>query len=49
MTNIPSLRKLDENSTKRFWYPFTQMKEWMGRDLNNYRGRGSFLKDITGK
>jgi adenosylmethionine-8-amino-7-oxononanoate aminotransferase len=41
------INKLDK---KYLWHPFTQMKEWAEEaHLIITEGRGSFLKDITGK
>jgi adenosylmethionine-8-amino-7-oxononanoate aminotransferase len=41
------IEKLDK---KYLWHPFTQMKEWAEENhLIITEGRGSFLKDITGK
>jgi adenosylmethionine-8-amino-7-oxononanoate aminotransferase len=51
MTNIQFLKKHIEKLDKQYlWHPFTQMQEWMEQDpLIITEGRGSFLKDITGK
>lgn len=43
-------KTLEENDKKYLWHPFTQMKEWMDEDIVIItEGRGSFLKDITGR
>ncbi len=49
--NIQSLRRHIENLDKTYlWHPFTQMKEWAEESpVIITEGRGSFLKDISGK
>ncbi len=43
-------KTLEESDKKYLWHPFTQMKEWMDEDIVIItEGRGSFLKDITGR
>ncbi|MBI5098385.1 MAG: adenosylmethionine--8-amino-7-oxononanoate transaminase [Nitrospirae bacterium] len=51
MTKIQSFKYHIEKLDKHYlWHPFTQMKEWMeANPLIITEGRGSFLKDITGK
>ena len=40
----------EDSDKKCIWHPFTQMKEWAEENhLIIMEGRGSFLKDITGK
>ncbi|MEK6528214.1 MAG: adenosylmethionine--8-amino-7-oxononanoate transaminase, partial [Nitrospirota bacterium] len=48
---IKSLKKQLEKLDKRYlWHPFTQMKEWAEESLLIItEGRGSFLKDISGR
>lgn len=50
---IPLKKKkavLQEKDKRYLWHPFTQMKEWMGEDIVIItEGRGSFLKEITGR
>ncbi|MBI5055855.1 MAG: adenosylmethionine--8-amino-7-oxononanoate transaminase [Nitrospirae bacterium] len=49
--NIQSYIKHIEQLDKQYlWHPFTQMKEWTeGPPVIIAEGRGSFLKDISGK
>lgn len=49
--SIQSQKKQIERLDKQYlWHPFTQMKEWMKEPpLIITEGRGSFLKDISGK
>jgi adenosylmethionine-8-amino-7-oxononanoate aminotransferase len=49
--SIQSQKKQIERLDKQYlWHPFTQMKEWMQEPpLIITEGRGSFLKDISGK
>jgi adenosylmethionine-8-amino-7-oxononanoate aminotransferase len=49
--SIQSIKRHIEKSDKKYlWHPFTQMKDWAGEDpVIITEGRGSFLKDITGK
>ncbi len=43
-------KSLEKTDKKYLWHPFTQMKEWtVETPLIIAEGRGSFLKDITGK
>jgi adenosylmethionine-8-amino-7-oxononanoate transaminase len=51
MTDFQSLKNHIEKLDKRYlWHPFTQMKEWAEKHpLIITEGRGSFLKDISGK
>lgn len=43
-------KKLQKLDKKYLWHPFTQMMEWQeGSPIVISEGRGSFLKDITGK
>jgi len=51
MIKIQSVRSHIEKLDKRYlWHPFTQMKEWAEKNpLIITEGRGSFLKDISGK
>lgn len=48
---IQSLKKhFETNDKKRLWHPFTQMRDWAKENpLIITEGRGSFLKDITGR
>jgi adenosylmethionine-8-amino-7-oxononanoate aminotransferase len=49
--NIQSFKRHIEKCDKEhLWHPFTQMKEWAKENpLIITEGRGTFLKDITGK
>jgi adenosylmethionine-8-amino-7-oxononanoate aminotransferase len=49
--SIQSLKKKLEKLDKQYlWHPFTQMKEWIEEPpLIITEGRGSFLKDLSGK
>lgn len=50
MSILKQKRILEENDRQYLWHPFTQMKEWMEEDIVIItEGRGSFLKDITGR
>jgi adenosylmethionine-8-amino-7-oxononanoate aminotransferase len=51
MTTIQSFKNQINKLDKTYlWHPFTQMKEWAEEShLIITEGRGSFLKDITGK
>lgn len=51
MIKIQSFKNHIEKLDKRYlWHPFTQMREWAEeKPLIITEGRGSFLKDITGK
>lgn len=43
-------RRLEKLDKRCIWHPFTQMKEWNEEDpLIITEGRGSFLKDISGR
>ncbi len=51
MSSLMQRKRVLEEIDKRYlWHPFTQMKEWMEDDIVIVtEGRGSFLKDITGR
>ncbi|MBI4686463.1 MAG: adenosylmethionine--8-amino-7-oxononanoate transaminase [Nitrospirae bacterium] len=43
-------RRLEKSDKKYLWHPFTQMKDWQKETpVIVSEGRGSFLKDITGR
>jgi adenosylmethionine-8-amino-7-oxononanoate aminotransferase len=44
------VHKLAELDHKHVWHPFTQMKEWLGREpIVIVRGKGSLLWDVRGR
>jgi adenosylmethionine-8-amino-7-oxononanoate transaminase len=50
MDNRSRKRHIEMLDKKHLWHPFTQMKEWMREEpVIITEGRGSFLKDITGR
>jgi len=50
MTNKTLKKHIEAQDKKHVWHPFTQMRDWAGEEpVIITEGRGSFLKDISGR